>query len=73
VGPVAVVNASSNQAGPLAIELPARYQVLHRHGVVPRTEAMLQVQAVRTLDLDFVELDAKPRLLGKRDVAALDA
>src|SRR4051794_3186993 len=46
----------------LRVEGPVGVQVLHRRRVVARTEAVLQVELVRLLDLDHVELDAEARL-----------
>src|SRR5438105_2916859 len=63
---------SAVERGALRIECPAWNQVLHRHRVIARAQAVLQVEMVRSFDLDHVELDTEAGLLGHRHETPLD-
>src|SRR5450830_1520185 len=62
----------THEAGFFIVELPARNQVLHGDGVVPRTESLGLVQRVGGHDLLHVDLDAEARRRWHVDHAADD-
>src|SRR3712207_4299965 len=64
---------STHQGGALAVEGPARDQVLHRRRVIARAERLGLVECVRLLDLRHVQLHAEAGPVGDGHLAAGDA
>lgn len=54
------------------VEGPARYQILHGHGIVARAQAVLQIKLMCRFHCVHVQLDAQTWCRGDIDHAALD-